>query len=386
MLVALCRLCVRSTEAAASVASACPERAQVPSTLCSPPEPARARERPSFDFPPLTEAAAAPAAHLSVDTTAHRLLRRARGGPCVTPARECNARAGDALTRAGSALLSTGRQPLTEAAAAPAAHLCPFRTPRLTACCAAPAGPPSRRRFTGSSAPSSGPSAAPSGMPSSMPSTLPSGAPSAEPSAAPSTAPSAVPSASLIILPSAGPLAAPSGLPSSMPSTLPSDAPSGEPSAAPSTAPSGAPSASPSSVPSAGPSAAPSGVPSSVPSTAPSGAPSAAPSGAPSALPSTKPSAAPSAAPSASPSSGSTLLPRHFTGERCVDRATFLTDRFRLSHSGVADAAHATPGAAGGLEAGTSFTCTSRRSVVLGEELSVHSSALERHRQKLLVH
>ena len=163
MLVALCRLCVRTEEAAASVASACPERAQVPSTLCSPPEPARARERPSFDFPPLTEAAAAPAA-----------------------------------------------------------HLCPFRTPRLTACCAAPAGPPSRRRFTGSSAPSSGPSAAPSGMPSSMPSTLPSGAPSAEPSAAPSTAPSAVPSASLLILPSAiptfpSPVVPPQQLPPSPP-------------------------------------------------------------------------------------------------------------------------------------------------------------------------
>ena len=51
------------------MASACPERAQVPSTLCSPPEPARARERPSFDFPPLTEAAAALAAHISVRLT-----------------------------------------------------------------------------------------------------------------------------------------------------------------------------------------------------------------------------------------------------------------------------------------------------------------------------
>ena len=69
MLVALCRLCVRTEEAAASVASACPERAQVPSTLCSPPEPARARERPSFDFPPLTEAAAALAAHISIRLT-----------------------------------------------------------------------------------------------------------------------------------------------------------------------------------------------------------------------------------------------------------------------------------------------------------------------------
>ena len=45
-MVTLCRLCVRTEEAATSVASACPERAPVRSTFCSPPEPARARERP----------------------------------------------------------------------------------------------------------------------------------------------------------------------------------------------------------------------------------------------------------------------------------------------------------------------------------------------------
>ena len=80
---------------------------------------------------------------------------------------------------------------------------------------------------------------------------------------------------------------------------------------------------------------------------------------------------------------GSSLFSKRDGGKSCVGRATLLGDRFRLSHSGVADAAHATSGAAGGLEAGTGVTSASRRSMVLGEELSVHSSSLERNRQRL---
>ena len=67
-MVTLCRLCVRTEEAATSVASACPERAPVRSqpsaALPSPPEPGSAFL--STGRQPLSEAAAALAAHISV--------------------------------------------------------------------------------------------------------------------------------------------------------------------------------------------------------------------------------------------------------------------------------------------------------------------------------